>query len=739
MSLSLNPVLPWPIVLLVAGALLWLVFGVYRRRVESQPTPVRLALMTLRATMAVVLSLAMLRPSLEWTEPDERPWQIAVLADASRSMTVEDGPNGEARREFLAGLLAEARAAVEDSGRVELQVFDFDETLRPVDELPPGAEGDWTDLAGAVGGLRDRLRGQRVLTTVLFSDGAVRTPRPTGDEVAAAARAFSDETGASISPVAFGSSDVATRGLDLAVEDLLVEPVAFAKKTVPVRTRVRLSGFADRPATVRVLLEDRDGRDVGESGTFTLPDAGRGTTPSATITAESGDVTLPVELTFVPERTGDLKLRVEVESQDGEVQTANNARETLITVRENGLRVAYFDSARWEQKFIRRVNRTAQIQIDYVFTPTPESLTAALADSRWFEEGGYDVYLIGDVPAAAFESGSDFGRSLAQAARRGAGIGIVAGSRLLARRPPDVLSAVLPVRWDSVDPRERDGGFPIVPTARGLAHYVLRIGTADVWETLPPLERVFPLEPRNESILVLAETPEGTPLIFAADTGLGRSAVLAAPDTWLWYTAGHADLHQRFWQQLLLWLGRKELDTERQTFLSADPRVVDSGRPVALTFGARDSEGLRRSDVSFQIEVRKPSGQTISVPTSGETAEFEDTSEDGDYWATLTAVTADGVTLPPATTRFLVNAADPELDNPAADTGLLDDIAAATGGVSMRPDAFAAWFDDLLAASEENEVVRTTAVALWDGWPLLVTFLLLLLSEWTVRRVRGLV
>lgn len=740
MQLTFAPIVSWPLAVLIAAALAWLVLGVYGRRLQGQPTKLRVSLTTLRMAMWFVLMFAMVRPSLLWSEPDERARVIYVAADASRSMTVNDGLDAKSRREVLLDLIARNSSLLAGDERVRVELFDFADSLTPVDKLTDAAEGDWTDLAAVIEDITERSRGERALAAVLLSDGANRTPTSTGGKAVVAAQRFAEQTGVSVHAVPIGSSDLSAGGVDLAIESISVDPLAFVKKTVPLQAQVRVSGFTGQSAKVRVLVEDRNGLEDGQPGELKPRSLSASATPIVEVKVTDGNTIVPVDLSFVADEPGDIKIRVEIESADGETQLANNSREALVTVQKNGLKVAYFDTARWEKRFLGRINSSARVQLDYVFVPDTRSLKRVLDARDWFGPNEYDVFLIGDVPPELFAADSEFAKGLLKRVRGGAGLGLIAGAKLLGDRPPPFLQDVLPVTWRGRDPRVKEDGFALVPTPVGLGSFVLR-GVTDQWKQLPAFDRVFDVSPRNAAIPVLAETPDGEPLLIAAETGRGRTAVLATADTWMWAMAGYSDTHQRFWQQLLLWLGRKELDTDKPVWVSIEPRTVDQGRPVEIKYGARTADGEPREDVKYRLSVTKPDGETVELPaSSGLTplSELADTSQNGDYWIKVEATTPEGETNS-ATTRLLVNLRDAELDSPAADPAQLEQIAAASGGVTVSPDRFDSWLSDLLQASRESDIVKMSSIALWDRWPLLAVFLALLSIEWTIRRLNGLV
>jgi hypothetical protein len=93
----------------------------------------------------------------------------------------------------------------------------------------------------------------------------------------------------------------------------------------------------------------------------------------------------------------------------------------------------------------------------------------------------------------------------------------------------------------------------------------------------------------------------------------------------------------------------------------------------------------------------------------------------------------------PTSTRFIVDARDAELDNPAADPELMAEIATLTGATTVTPEGFGEFLDRLVSEGVAAEMMRYRTVTLWDGWPLLLTFALLLTTEWFVRKRKGLV
>jgi len=513
--------------------------------------------------------------------------------------------------------------------------------------------------------------------------------------------------------------------------------------------------------TVRVLLEDRTGKAPGETGELKELSASRGAKPLAIITPTKNNEVLPVELSFIPPLPGEFKLAVRVETIDGELKLTNNEQATIISVRKGGVKIAYFDKPYWEQKYLQLANRSKKIDIDFVpIRPTPY-LKRNQIDPQMFQPGEYDAYIIGDVPASVF--GENLLDELANRVREGSGLLMLGGFRTFAPggyRDTEI-EKLLPVSMLG----NRLGEFGDVnagghhlrdlkmrPTREGLAHFIMRLESlnknAEAWDKLPPLQSANRLEPKNAAVQVLAATEEGyprsgTPLLFMHEVGAARVMAFAGDTTWQWVMAGHEDPHQRFWQQMILYLARKELDGEQPVWARVTPRNSTPMQEVKIEMGARDEQARPITDAEFQGAIIGPEGkeQSLSPRQSGEThlAEFSKTSEPGDYWVRVSG-TRDGKSLgADAWTRFLVDSRDLELDHPAADPELMKDIAGSTGGRFLRPEELEGYLKELLKNPPQLDLSRITRTRLWDNWWFLGVFVLLISVEWFLRKRRGLV
>lgn len=757
MSLFVEPIWSWPMVVLIGIGLVALTWTTYRRRTRQLAPFTRWTLLTLRLLTVLVLIFAMLRPSVRLSSNDKNTATLLVLRDTSRSLTTADGPGGMSRWDAINKTLRDNQSQFDALKKeIEVRFFDFARELKPADEAATKPEGEQTAIGSSLEALLRETQNRRTVGVLMLSDGAQRAVAPNDADPRSIARRYA-ESQVPISTVGFGASSITGATLDLAVEDLLVDPLVFEKKAVPVTAKLRLFGAAGRKVTVHLLIEDRTGKRPGEPGELKPAPLTQNAKPVIEVETKENAATIPVELSFVPQQPGELKIALEAVPLGEELLTRNNRLETLLTVRRGGLNVAYFDSPRAEAKFVKMVNGSEKIQLDAQIIRPGRFREQTLIDQSWFEPGRYDVYIIGDVPADVF--GPELLRQLAARVQDGAGLLMTGGFHAfsLGGYASTPLADLLPVEMNPAESQPGDmvsdeqqltQDIRLVPTDLGLSQFVLRLSSdpeqnRNRWAALPALEGANILRPKEFApVQIWARSPEGAPLLLATEVGRARVAAFAGDTTYLWPLAGNAEEHQRFWRQMILWLARKEEDTDQPVWARVEPRNFPPSAPATIAFGARDKDGQPITDAEFKAQVVSPDGQTHPVTprrTGNEySAEFTRTEQPGDYWVRVSA-TRNGTALGfDALTRFIIDARDLELDQPAADPGLLQELATLSGGVFLAPEEVGS-FLQRLRERKYPDLTQIRTISLWDNWSLLLAFVTLMTAEWAFRKKRGLV
>jgi len=719
----------------------------------------RWALLALRAGVIALLVIAMLRPTIVYTEIRKQPATLVMMVDRSKSMSVGDGVGGATRWQELQQCLADATPALARLAKdFEIKAYAFDAQVQavPVEGgnllLEQSPDGPQTAIGASLDDVLRLEAGKRLLGVVLFSDGAQRAiaPRDLPPQTAAARL---KHLGVPLFTVPFGQARGLGQVQDVALRELIVGEAVFVKNELVVGGQVRADGYVNRELTVRLLFETAPGK--------------MEVVAQQTVRATADGQLLPVRFTYVPETPGEFKLTLEAVPQPGELVTTNNQLSTFVTVLKGGLNVLYLEGGlRVEQRFLRRALDAAQeIKVDFVRLDPRRPETRPGDFPERFKPGKYDVYIIGDLDSKAFQPGelSD----LAEAVGRGAGLIMLGGIHSFgpggyADTP---LARVLPVRMEASERQQLDapvrrdvhlpGPVPMQPTSIGLLRYVLSLAasreeTLTTWKRLPPLDgaNLFQSAGLAPGAEVWIDDGKNHPLLVAHQYGDGRVLAFAGDSTWRWVLNGFGSAHSRFWLQVVLWLARKDQPTEGAVHIKLANRRFAPGQRVEFTLETESPTREKLADVDYQVRVqlpRKPDSpepqyEPVRTVAQGTQAigSFRNTATAGDYAIEVTAA-RQGQPLGSARARFLVFEQDIELDNAAADVGLLQNLAAITGGEMIAPEQLAELIDRLANQPENLEIPQETKLTFWDRWSFFLTLVGLLSVEWYLRKRWGLV
>src|SRR6266545_3222670 len=115
-SVSLNPIGPWPLLVGAAVAVLFLTLWAYMRKLRGSSGGWRWVALSLRLLALLLCLLAALRPSVVLQEKKRQAASLVFLVDSSTSMNIGDEVNGKSRWQVAAQALDQAREIAKGLG-----------------------------------------------------------------------------------------------------------------------------------------------------------------------------------------------------------------------------------------------------------------------------------------------------------------------------------------------------------------------------------------------------------------------------------------------------------------------------------------------------------------------------------------------------------------------------------------------------------------------------------------------
>ena len=785
-SLTFNPKWPWQD---YVGASVWnlalaclalaLVLYVYRR--EGRSKSVRVTLGVARALLLAFVIALLNRPVLTLGQSRVEPSVVAMLIDDSVSMRVRDAALSEnadqqTRLDAVVNVLtADDQKVLRELAKThQLRMYRFDSTAmplvsapstQPVSPSPEGREsenvqyaellqkieptGQNTQVAKSIRTVLDDLQGQRLAGIVIFSDGRDTPATP----LAATLAALKDTT-AKIYPVAVGTERDPT---NVAVQSISAQDSAFKGDIINVRATVRGSGFTGGHNVVVQLKDKKTGAQViGPDGK-----------PSEATVAINGDAAVEAELQIKPEEVGTLDLIVEAKKEAGEIDEDDNVRTVQIAVLDAKISVLYVDGyPRWEYRYLKNeMIRDATVEISCLLTS---------ADPTFVQEGDkpitrfpesieelmeYDVVLFGDVDPRQF---SDAQLQLVQefVAKKGGGFGMVAGpqfSPLAYRNTP--IEPILPVGIQRVQPETGGGtsitqGFRPVLTKDGVNSSIFRFYAdraanekyiseqipAIFWyckgvTAKPGVGEVYATHPSDVG-------PDGrkAPVLVLGRFGAGRTLFSGIDDSWRWRFYTGESIFDTYWVQQLRYLARSKKLGQRRLTLTALRPAFELGEQVRVQMRVLDPQLLQQLPEQVRVDIHDAGGQLIRQETLARQEGSADT-----YALSFTAdrVGKFTVKLPPIAggveameLPIDVNVPRLELVTPQVDRTAMARLAQETNGRQVELAKVAAELPRLIPSAEKRIPIETSQ-PLWDAPLAMVLFVLLITTEWLLRKVYG--
>jgi hypothetical protein len=671
---------------------------------------------------------AALTEQLRETDPQARElsrWNLArtLLSEHGGRLLAHLAESYRLRFYFLTGVRPSRRADVPG-------ILDELKSSEPA--------GDATRLGAAVRAVLDELRGASPAAIILLTDG-ITTEGPSLVEAAEAAR----RRGVPLFLVGIGSDRPAG---ELRLSDLLVDDVVFLNDLVTFRFKLTGNGLPGK--RVAVALREEGKPDVLARVDVTVGPDGQ---PQA------------VRLPYRPKAVGRFRYVIEIELVEG-LSTRPPPLVRTVRVRTEKIRVLLVGGGpSFEYRFLRNLLarddtielRTALEDADVEYAAQDKAALPVLPVRRE-DLFAYDVVILGDAGPATL--GASFLRNLAEFvdSPRGGAVVLSAGPKAMPQAFRDTpLARLLPFdpgKVHSPDPtKPLTEGFVAEPTEAGLAWPGVQLGDTPeesraIWRNLPPLYWMVELGELKPGARVLAENPARVgpdgrrwPLVVMQYVGAGKVLFHGTDETWRWRRSGDGSF-ARYWLQTIRGLSRAKLsEGDRSAQLSTDRREYGVGDPVRVRVRFTDDRLAPAEDSGVIVIAQRQGHKTEQIQLHRSDA-GRGTLEGvfgplgaGSYHAWLAAPTLAG---PAPSTDFTVALPEGEMARVQMETAEMRQAAEITRGRFYTFSEADRLADDL-PEGRQVPIESLPPVPLWNKWPLLATFLLLVIGEWVLRRRGG--
>ena len=695
-------------------------YFVYRKTVPPVSRSLRSLLMTLRATVTVLVLLLLFEPILSITRRKKEKPVVAVLIDQSASMGLTDksGEREGVLRNVLASDFFTKKTDKHDKVFLPFSYQLLDSHHTPLDSI--SLTGDGTDIHRALEECKERLAERHLTSVVLITDGANNL----GENPAR----FAADYGLPIYPIAIGEPSEQS---DILISNYLANEIAYAGTKIPVDVFVKSNGFKGRKIPVSLTYNDES-------------------LDSKVMTLAGDGLEQRVRLNFEPNEEGLFKYEIKLPRLAGELTPINNTKSFYVKVLRSKLKVLLIAGGpSADVHFLRRAlaedeNVEVQFYVEKLKGAFYRNASLPNAD----ELSKFDCLIMLDYPRKT--STRSALNTLKNVLSKGASVLFLLGKNVDLDKLWE-LKDFTPLADKPTRRTEQTVYVNILPL--GLQHPIFRLSEDDLtnrkkWKELPPIFSNVSSLSLNEKALALAtidleRSPalkRSLPLIAALAAGKRKSVAVFGYGLWRWdllmWGAGKTnESYLKFLQNTVRWLSTQE--DSKLVRIASNKEIYRSGEDVKFTAQVyfEDYKPVNGAEVSVQLKGTK-GRDDLSLSSVGD-GKYEgrfQVLEGGDYEFSGTAH-MQGRILGRDSGKFFVEPFSLEFQNTRMNEGLLKQIAAESGGTYFTASDFRGLSQRL--SFPHKEMVIKSEWEIWNKTPLLIACILLLSIEWLIRKRKG--
>jgi hypothetical protein len=310
------------------------------------------------------------------------------------------------------------------------------------------------------------------------------------------------------------------------------------------------------------------------------------------------------------------------------------------------------------------------------------------------------------------------------------------------------LEPLLPIEWKTEPVREGFGRLVLTAQSSALSPFVLASDAAqnsETWRNLPPPHWHSGATALAGST-VLLELERGEQKLASVvfrPFGAGKVLYHAFDDSWRWRYRVADQHHTRYWNQIANWIAELPFSV-RDKFVSLDAGAItyQPGDSADLRVRLRDGEGKPVTNAAVDAVLYREGTRVATMrlaPDDNAGGLFRGQSaplEVGAYEVAIESLAVPSNELK-ARAQFRVEPRETgELTQLSLNENLLREVAALSGGQYLREENISR-LAQVLAPLSRGRVVESDTI-LWQSYWWFVPIILLLATEWIIRKRTGL-
>lgn len=721
---SIQLTFAWSVFFLVViiGLSVGLSAWLYRDTIPPVTTFRRRLLICLRSTAFAIAFFILFEPILDLQYEEKEKPIVAVLIDASESMSIHDA-HGD-RKQELRGVL-DHRMWPDHTEAWDIRYFTFSDRLYPSDRHPSDTltlTGHATDMFTALEQAQSQFLGKHLAAYVVISDGQYNVG---GDPVG-----FAQNSEVPVFTVGIGDP---AESRDIAIAQISQNETAYLGTTIPVTVTLSSFGYQGKRIDVEIL---HNGKRI-QNKIVTLP--------------EDGALT-QVAMDVKPDEVGDQKYTVRVSPLPGELSERNNQRSFVIRVLKNKTSVILISGAPSPD---HRFMYSALIENPNLDVRTYiEQKNGTLAEleqppGRTFPKET-DVYIFNDYPTSNSDP-TTLQTFLRDITDNSCSMALFFGSNLDINRLQSIQSRLPVTAKPDAGLQESSVFISLSGSARQSTIVAISDDPGETmrqWSDLPPvwISRYAVNASEESDVIARVDMARASNTIrFRKDIPLLVTKRLRQQKTLAFtgYGFWKADfiikglnktnaVYPAFIQQSVQWLAAK--DDTKPVIVRTGKSVYRSGEAMILTTQVYDEQFRPISDATVNTTLQ--AGSTTNTYTMQPLG-------NGRYELTLEGLTPGDYQIVSSAERFgaligtdkasvTVEAFSLEMSSTAMNERTLRAMASASGGrffVSSDMDSLAGMMDfkPLIFDREKD-------IPVWNATALLILLIVLLSAEWWIRK-----